>query len=94
MVDAEPAVQRQDLLRDLFRRPDNEPVADQCLELLIKASVIVGQVLTPRVIRLILRAQVGSAQADNLARVFATKTSRRIGSSSGNGLPAASSARL
>ena len=70
MVDAQTAMQGEDLFRDLIRRADQETVADQALEPLIEAAVILRHVLAPSVIGFVLGAQVRGAETDGFRPVF------------------------
>ena len=94
-VDAETALQDQDLLGHLGRRAEQETVVHQVLEIDAE-RVARGHhlVLAPVLIGFVFGFQGRLGEADRLGAVGATKTSRAIGSSSGNGLPQSSRARL
>src|SRR5690242_9708802 len=63
MVRTNAAMNCQNLLRDFIGRPDQKAVADQAGELLVEAAVIRRQFLSPRVISLVLGAEIRGAES-------------------------------
>src|SRR5579872_291296 len=66
MICSDATVEGQDLVGNFVRRSDQETIADQTGELLVEAAVVGRQFLPPRVVRLVFRAEVWSAEADRL----------------------------